>query len=110
MLSLPLILYDDRVAKGKLTCNCTYVRTVSYLQQQQLHDMTSHAAVIDYFAILGQQKQPAGGGVPLVHTPLRSSFSDDPKETSTASDILNEAITDIAILPNGQCVCRQCVS
>ena len=64
--------------------------------------MTSHA-VIDYFAILGQQKQP---GIPLVHKPLRSSFSDDPKETSTASDILNEAITDIAItlLPNGECV------
>jgi hypothetical protein len=62
--------------------------------------MTSHA-VIDYFAILGQQKQ---SGVPLVHKPLRSSFSDDPKETSTASDILNEAITDIAILPNGECV------
>lgn len=64
--------------------------------------MTSSHAVIDYFAILGQQKQP---GIPLVHKPLHSSFSDDPKETSTASDILNEAITDIAILPNGECVC-----
>jgi hypothetical protein len=54
-----------------------------------------------YFALLGQQKQP---DIPMVHKPLRSSFSDDPKETTTASDILNEAITDIAILPNGECV------
>jgi len=63
--------------------------------------MTSHA-VIDYFAVLGQQTQRQSGSPPLVYKPLRSSFSDDPKETSTASDILNEAITDIAILPNGE--------
>jgi len=63
--------------------------------------MSSSHAVIDYFAVLGQQKN-TGDGSPLVYKPLRSSFSEDPKEISTASDILSEAITDIAILPNGE--------
>jgi hypothetical protein len=53
------------------------------------------SSVIDYFAVLGR------GSGPLQSEPFRNVWSDE-NNVITAEDVLNEAITDIAVLSAGR--------
>jgi hypothetical protein len=52
------------------------------------------SSVIDYFAVLGRNSGP------LQNDPFRNVWSDE-KNIITATEVLNEAITDIVVLTSG---------
>ena len=60
------------------------------------------SSVIDYFAVLGRVSGP------LQREPFRRDWSDD-KAIISATDVLDEAITDIMVLTSGKCFAVVCV-